>query len=162
MAPQEKSEAAFLKVLTTAIAANVMSGYTSTTKGENSDGTESGRQTPCYVVEAQDMPEYPKFTGNVRGNVEVMVFTAADIDPEVTADDPAANHARNVALVGDALRPTDAQTLEAKLTTAGRAQVTDFTCLQCRYLGTTKRERDGRNFKTTHVFSLWMAPSNVS
>jgi hypothetical protein len=162
MNPPQKAEAAFLKRITDAIAADVLSSYTSHTAGQAADGSESGRVIPCFVVNAKDMPEYPKFTGNVRGNIEVQVLTSADRDPEVENDDPVANHAQHVGLVGDALRPTDDESLESLLTAAGRVAVTDFTCLQVSYKGTTEMKIEGRNFETTHVFQCWMAPSNVS
>jgi hypothetical protein len=160
MAPQ-KAERAFLKMLGDAIAADVMSGYPAQRSGQDGDGEEQGRELPCYVVGAKDMPEHPKFTGNVRGQLEVEVMTSADKNPEVEGDDPEANHREHVGLVGDALRVEEGESLMEALTTAGRAIVTDFTCLLCRYKGTTETRADSRKFRTTHVFEVWVSPSNV-
>lgn len=156
MLPQQKVETAFLRVLTDAIDAGTLTGFKSHTAGEDERGL------PAFAVNAMDMPEYPKFTGNVRGNVEVKILTDADANPDIENDDPAANHARNVGLVGDALRPTDDINLQDLITAAGRAAGLEFTCLLCEYLGTGKQTVEGKHFESTHVFKVWMAPSNVS
>lgn len=158
MSPQHKTELAVLGVISSQVLAAVMTGYKSQTASTDTAGNEKKRELPCYVVLAKDMPEYPKFTGNCRGNVEVTVMT--DADPSDTAgDDPEVNHQANVGLVGDALAWDD---LAAKLTTAGRTAVVDFTCLQARYMGTAETKVVDRHFETVHVVSVWMAPSNVS
>jgi hypothetical protein len=161
MLPQAKAETAFLGLLASLIDADVMSKFGSHTTGEAADGSEDARTLPAYAVHARDMPEYPPFTGNVRGNVEVTIMTSADRDADVANDDPEANHRRNVGLVGDALRPTDAATLESLLTAAGRAAGDEITFHQVRYLGTGEQKTVDRHFETVHIFQAWLSPSNV-
>lgn len=155
MLPQQKAETAFLQVLEAAIDAGTLSGFKSHTAGQDERGL------PAFAVNAKDMPEYPKFTGNMRGNLEVKVMTDADENPDIEDDHPAANHARNIGLVGDALRPTDDITLEALLTTAARDAGLEFTCLLCEYMGAGEQTVVGKHFESTHVFKVWIAPSNV-
>jgi hypothetical protein len=154
---QAKTERAFLAWLASAIAANVLTGFQSQEPGQNADDTENTRVLPCYVVKARDFEEYPKFTGNSRGNIDVTIMTSADKDG--ATDDPQANHDRNVGLVGDALAWDD---LAGKLTTAARNAGIDFTCFSARYAGTVEQATKDRHFETVHVFKVFIAPSNVS
>lgn len=156
--PQHKTERAFLGILAAAIASNVLSAHQSQEAREKADGSENTREFPCYAVRARDFEEYPAFTGNFRGNVEVIVMTNGDADPEVEDDDPKANHMEHVGLVGDALALSD---LAAQLTTRGREEVTDFTCQLARQLGTTEQAAVDSHFETTHVFRVLISPSNV-